>query len=465
MSKLSLHGYQHKAVKFAIENPISYNSCDMGLGKTAIALNWIKHVLTKIDGGVLVIAPLRTVHSTWPEEIEKWAPGLTHTILHGSMRDVDIRKKRDIYLVNFEGLDWLLNSLKAIFKKGDPLPFRGMVIDEGSMLKSRTSKRFEIMKIMTDVSPDYKLILSGTPAPNGLHELWPQYFLLDKGWRLGRNITTFRSKYLVQIDTKGRVWGLQPGAEDRIHKAIADITFRLDGDDYLEMPERIDNIIKLVLPPKVMKKYKELEREFFLTLEDGSIVEAETAPVLGMKLRQFVQGALYKGTAEDAVKGRRDFEVFHKEKLKALTGIMDEANGQGVLCAIQFRFELEMILEKYPGTPVIASGTTVEQATDYIKRWNKGEIPLLLCHPASISHGVNLQAGSHIIVWFGMTWSLEQYLQFNARLYRQGQKYAVIIHHLIAKGTIDERVLRALKGKFKTQKSLLDYLREVTNWR
>lgn len=465
MSKLKLHGYQHKAIKFAIENPISYCACDMGTGKTAIALNWIKHVLTKIDGGVLVIAPLRTVHSTWPEEIEKWAPGLTYSMLHGSMRDVDLRKKRDIYIVNFEGLDWLLNSLKAIFKKGDPLPFRGMVIDEGSMLKSRTSKRFEIMSIMTDVSPDFKLILSGTPAPNGLHELWPQYFLLDKGWRLGRNITTFRSKYLVQIDMKGRVWGLQPGAEDRIHKAIVDITFRLDGDDYLEMPERIDNIIKLDLPPKVMKKYKELEREFFLTLEDDSIVEAETASTLGIKLRQFVQGALYKGTAADAVKGRRDFEVFHKEKLKALIGIMDEANGQGVLCAIQFRFELEMILEKYPNTPVIASGTTVDEATDYIKRWNKGEIPLLLCHPASISHGVNLQAGSHIIVWYGMTWSLEQYMQFNARLFRQGQKHAVIVHHLIAKGTIDGRVLRVITGKYKTQKSLLDYLRDVTNWR
>ncbi len=470
----SMHQYQKDALQFMLDNPKSYLALDMGLGKTLTTIRWIQAILPEVQN-VLVIAPLRTIYSSWPEELEKWAPELTYSVLHGAGKVDALSENVNIYLINFEGIQWLFDQLKRRFKLTGGVPFRGLVIDEGSMVKSATTKRFKILKKMCNIFPKYRTILSGTPAPNSLLDLWSQYYLLDNGERLGKFITGYKRDYFYQVDRMGFVWSIRKGSKEVIYKAIEDITYRLDAADHIDIPERIDNIIKVKLPKKSMDLYTKLESEFFLKLEEDIEIEAFNAPALAMKMRQFVQGAMYTGvriqgnTYQESdgtiTEGARNFEVMHNEKLKVLDNLLEEANGQGILCAIQFKFELEMIRNKYPNVPVIAGGTKPSEAAQYIKQWNAGEIPLLLCHPASLSHGVNLQTGSHIIVWYGLTWSLEQYLQFNARLHRQGQKKGVVVHHLVCEDTIDERVMTALKSKFKGQKQLLDYLKDVNRGR
>ncbi len=466
----AMREYQAEALKWMLKTPQSYLALDMGLGKTLITIEWIKYLISN-EGvkGILVLAPIRTIHSTWPDELKKWAPELTYTILHGKDKTESLGKDVDVYLMNYEGLPWLFDGLKRQFRNTKKIPFRGLVIDEGSMVKSSTTKRFKILKKLCEVFPKWRTILSGTPAPNSLLDLWSQYYLLDGGARLGQFITHFKSKYFYQVDRMGFVWSLRAGADELIHESISDITYRLDSEDYLELPDRIDNIIKVDLPKKTMALYKSLEKDFFLELENSEEnMEVFNAASLSMKLRQTVQGAIYTGvklennkylTPDGKEVRANPYEILHQAKIKVLKDLVEEANGQGILCAIQFKFELDMILKVFPNTPVIAGGCSATDAAKYIKQWNNGELPLLLCHPASISHGVNLQAGSHIMLWFGLTWSLEQYLQLNKRLHRFGQKNVVVVHHLVARGTIDERVMTALKNKFKGQKALLDYLK------
>ncbi len=463
------HQYQLDAGKFMDANPKSYLALDMGMGKTLITIRWIQRILPEVKA-VLVLAPLRTIYSSWPEELQKWAPELSYTILHGSEKNTELNKKVDVYLMNYEGITWLFNKLKEQFKKTKTVPFRGLVLDEGSKCKSSTTKRFKYLKKMCDIFPKYRTILSGTPAPNSLLDLWAQYFLLDKGDRLEPFVTAFKRLYFYQVDRMGFVWSINKGSADIIYKKIEDITYRLDASDYIDLPGRIDNIIKIDLPKKVQKQYEVLEKDFFMSLEKCDI-EVFNSASLSMKLRQFVQGAVYTDThlqGNEYIKqdgtittGPRDYEIVHNEKLSILIDLMDEACGQGILCAIQFKFELDLILMKYPDARVIAGGTNHFEAIEIIRDWNLGKVPLLICHPASLSHGVNLQTGSHIILWFGLPWSLEQYLQLNARLFRQGQKEVVRIHHLVCKDTVDESIMKALKNKFRGQKDLLDYLKGV----
>jgi len=467
MMTLKEHKYQLDAIDFMMENPKTYLALDMGMGKTLITIRWIQRILPKVKG-VLVIAPLRTCFSSWPEEMTKWAPELTYTILHGVNKNKNYNKDVDVYLINYEGIPWLFDKLKEQFKSAKTVPFRGLVIDEGSMCKSATTKRFKILKKMCDIFPKYRCILSGTPAPNSLLDLWSQYFLLDKGLRLGKFVTNFKREFFYQVDRQGFIWSIRKGSADIIYKQIEDITYRLDAKDHLNLPDRLDNIIKVKLSKKHLAMYKSLEKDFFMELEESE-VEVFNAASLSMKLRQFVQGALYTdipiGAGEfkrpdgTITRGPRAYEIIHNEKLKVLTELVEEASGQGILCAIQFKFELDIIKKKFPKAPIIAGGVSASEAGFLIKQWNAGEIPLLLCHPASLSHGVNLQTGSHLIIWYSLTWSLEQYLQFNARLHRQGQQNTVVVHHLVCEDTVDERVIKALKSKFKGQKQLLDYLR------
>jgi len=450
------HEYQEKAIQFHLDNPSSYDALDMGLGKSLIAIEWMKRNGSR---ATLVLAPLRTIYSSWPDELEKWAPALSWVRLHGPEKVQALSANADIYLMNFEGIPWLLDQLIQLHKTTGSVPFDSIVIDEGSMVKSHSTKRFKTLKKMLVLFPKWKLILSGTPAPNSLMDLWSQYYLLDEGERLGKFVTHFRCDHFHQVDRMGFVWNIRKGAKEIIYKAVEDITYRLDAEDYLDLPKRID-VVKLIrLSKKVLALYKKLETEFFLELDNVEI-EAFNKAALSSKLRQFVQGAVYTEPA-GTISGPRLYEVFHTEKLKALEDIVETANGQGILCAIQFRFELDLIKNKYPNAPIIAGGVKAEEAGRLIRLWNEGEIPLLICHPASLSHGVNLQMGGHIIVWYALTWSLEQFLQFNARLHRQGQINQVIIHFLVCEGTIDERVLKALQSKFKGQKEFLDYLKGV----
>ena len=431
----------------------------MGLGKTLITLNWIRD----FEHSVLVVAPLKGCSTTWPDEIAKWTPEQTFTILHGPDKDYNLKRKRKIYIINYEGLPWLFESLVKIFKAKKPMPFKAMIIDEGSMVKSHSSKRFKVLKQLKDLCTGGIVILSGTPAPTSLENLWSQYFLLDKGLRLGKNITTFLSTYFDRSAYCAFKYTLKsPEHAEIIYKKIEDITFRLEAADYLDLPDQIDNIIKVVIPPSLMLQYKELEKKFFLELE-GEKFSAASAATKSMKLRQFVQGGLYN-EIEEGVTSRK-YKLIHTEKLDALKDLVEEANGQGILCAIQFRFELDMIREVFPNAPIIAGPRPGEPKVDFAKvvaSWNRGEIPLLLCHPASLSHSVNMQTGSHLLVWYSLPWSLEHYLQLTKRLHRQGQTQTVISHHLVAKGTVDELIMKALATKALGQNKLLDYLKEAS---
>lgn len=439
---MKLHPYQERAIDFCLDKRKCFLAIDLGMGKTAIALKVIQETKQK----AFVFAPLRTIYSTWPDEMAIWAPELSYYILHGPDKSLMDALKADVILMNYEGLKWLS-------QQRGKWPRRTVIYDESSMCKSHSTQRFKLLRKMQGLWSDYCVCMSATPAPNGLHEVWSQYFLLDQGSRLEPTITAFRRKYCRSFSYPGMSfvkYTVDPRFTQSIYDAVAPITFRLDAKDYLDMPPITYNEIKLELTPKLRKQYKELEDDFFLELEDANI-EALNAGQVSMKLRQFIQGGLYD---EEKV-----WHYIHGIKMQALKELVETSAGQPILCAIQFRGELATIQKEFSSAPVIAGGTPVAQAQKYIKLWNDGSLPLLLCHPASLSHGVNLQSGGHILLWFGLTWSLEQYSQLNGRLYRQGQQDHVMIHHLVMKDTVDEAVLKALRNKDLTQRSLLSYIK------
>lgn len=393
---------------------------------------------------VLVIAPLRVAEDTWSTEVEKW-DHLSHLKISkilGKEKDriMAISRQADIYVINRENVEWLVALL---FNKW---PFDMVVIDELSSFKSSKSKRFRALK---KVRPYFKRIvgLTGTPAPNSLIDLWPQLYLLDGGQRLGKTITGFKEQYFKPDKMNGHIvysYKLREGAEEAIHNKISDLCISMMAKDYLDIPERIDNIININLPTKAKDMYKALEKDLVVALEEKDIV-ASNAAVLANKLLQITNGAIY---AED----KSVIEV-HDEKIKALLDIIESANGKPVLVFYNFKHDCARILAQLAKSKL---KSVVLDGSDDIKKWNAGKIPILLTHPASAGHGLNLQYGGNIIVWFGLTWSLELYQQANARLHRQGQTETVIIHHLIAKGTVDEDVMKALANKEVNQSILLE---------
>jgi len=440
------HDYQAKALKFSLENKDSYQALEMGLGKTLIALMWI---LNREPKATLVISPIKVMYNVWPAEIEKWAPGLTHTIVHGPDKLVRLHEKADIYLTNFESIVWLYKNVKKMKRN----PFAAIIIDEGTMIKAHNTKRWQKLRAMSDWFPKGKMILSGTPAPNSLLNLWTQYFFLDSGVRLGRTYGDFQVKYFDQTEKDGRVWVIKgPGTANVIHKRISDITFTLDPSEHIKLPDVINNFIKLKLPDKLQKQYKLLEEEYFIKLSEGKAIEVFNNMAVSMKLRQFVQGAIY--TDKEG-----HYEILHNEKIDMLKELVETSDGTPILCAIQFIFELDLIRKAFPKTPVIRGGVSNTEATRLIHAWNKKELPLLLCHPKSLSHGMNMQTGGNTILWFGLPWSGEQYSQLIGRLKRQGQASDhVIVHHIIIRNTIDIAIAASLRSKAKGQKAMLDYI-------
>jgi SNF2 family DNA or RNA helicase len=451
---LTPHDYQKRAKNFWLRKKRAYFAVDMGLGKTLMTLMSLK----EIGKPALIIAPVRTIHTTWPEEVVKWGFDFEISIIHGSRKAEALKAKADLYITNFETLPFLYQQLALLAEKNKPMPFEVCVIDEGSKIKAPNTQRFKYLKALRPLFPEYRLILSGTPAPNSLMDLWSQYFWLTDGNTLGKTITAFRNEHFDHVPRAFK-YTLKDGHAERIYRKIKPCTFRLDAKDYLKLPDLIKNEVQVELTPKLEKQYKELEKTFFIELNNIEH-EAFNKATLSLKLRQFLQGAMYYDTDKLDQKGLpiRGVNHVHKMKLKALESIIDEASGP-VLVAIQFRFELDILLKQFPGTPIIAGGVSAKLAAKYVKQWNQGKLPILLCHPASLSHGVNMQTGGNTIVWFGMTWSLEQYLQFNARLHRQGQKRAVVIHHVLCKNTIDYKVYTAIAKKNMSQQALLDYLR------
>lgn len=456
LNESNLHEYQHTAVQHIIEHPYGALLMEMGLGKSISTLTAIKKLMDEYleVSKVLVIAPKRVAESTWSDEIAKWEhlKGLTVSKILGTekQRKVALKASADIYIINRENVVWLVSHLQGYW------PFDMVVIDELSSFKSSKSARFRALRL---VRPKTNRVvgLTGTPVPNGLIDLWSQLYLLDLGERLGKTITSYRSKYFRPGRTNGQIvfdYKLNNGSEEAIYKQISDICISMKAEDYLQLPERIDRTVEVHLPEKMMNQYLEFEKEQVLALEneDGDI-SAVNAAALSNKLLQFSNGAVYDSD--------RNVHDVHTEKLEALEEIVESANGQSVLVFFSFRHDVSRILRKlrtyYPkeiGGP------------EDIKAWNEGSIPVLLAHPAGAGHGLNLQAGGHIVVWFGLPWSSELYQQANARLYRQGQDKPVIIHHLIAKGTMDEDVMKALAGKIDKQEALMQAVKaRIQKWR
>jgi SNF2 family DNA or RNA helicase len=444
------HEYQKRGRKFILEHQRAFLMVDMGLGKTRIVLDTI----ASLNMPVLVMAPLQPIHTTWQDEIAKWQPDLTYTILHGDSKKARLKLKKRIYLINYHGLKWLYNCMMRGWIK----PRKYIVVfDESTFIKSSTTARFKLLLHMRPQFSNWRVCLSGTPSPNGLQDLWGQYFFLDNGERLGSSYPSFRDNYFLYTGYPTYTTTPLVGSESKIMTKISDITFRLDAKDYIDMPEIVYNNIYVEHSDEWMRQYSDLEDEFYMEFSDQSTVTAFSAAALSSKLRQFVQGGVYLDNSN------RAFRTIHTKKAEVLKEVIESLNGKPVLVPIQFRFELEMLRRVFKqDLPCIHGGTKADDATAYIRKWNSRRLPVLLCHPASLGHGVNLQAGGSTIIWYGLTWNLEHYQQTIGRLYRQGQEDRVIVHHLITRDTIEKRVAMILKRKDATQGQLLEGMRRRT---
>lgn len=434
------HDYQNYATNYIEEHPVSAVFLDMGLGKTVITLTALESMIYDSFqiNKVLIIAPLRVARTTWPDEIEKWdhLKGLTYSVAVGTEleRIAALCKDVNIHIINRENIQWLVE------KSGIPFDYDMIVIDELSSFKSGTSKRF---KSLLKVRPKVKRIvgLTGTPSPNSLMDLWAEFRILDMGKRLGRFITHFRQAFFRPEKFNGPVvYSYKPlkGAEEIIYDAISDITISMKGEDYLQLPKCVYNEVPVYLSDEEKEKYKELKKTMVAEIDEDEI-DAVNAAALSNKLHQLANGAVYDD--------EKNVCVFHDHKLDALEDLIEGANGKPVLIAYWFKHDLERMKKRFK--------VKVLKSSEDIKNWNQGKIPIACIHPASAGHGLNLQAGGSTLIWFGLTWSLELYKQANARLWRQGQKDCVVVHHIITKGTIDERVMKALKEKDDVQESLI----------
>lgn len=437
--------YQQYAINHVMDHNESGLFLDMGMGKTVSTLTSVDNLIFLGEvNKVLVIAPKRVAEDTWSTEIEKW-DHLKHLRISKILgtpkqRIKAVETDADIYVTNRENVEWLVNLYFGNWK------WDMCVIDELSSFKSSKSIRFRALR---KVRPYFKRIvgLTGTPAPNSLIDLWPQIYLLDGGKRLGRTITSYRQQYFIPGRSNGYVvydYILKDGSAEIIQNKIRDICISMMAKDYLDLPERIDNRIEISLSDESKKKYKQFQKNLIVSLGDEEIT-ASNAAVLNNKLLQMANGAIYDDN--------KQVVEIHQEKLEVLLEIIEAANGKPVLIFYWFQHDYDRIVQflkkkKY-------SPKKLEDSND-IKKWNEGEIDILLLHPASAGHGLNLQYGGNIVVWFGLVWSLELYQQANARLHRQGQKQTVVINHLIAKNTVDEDVMKALENKEVNQNALLE---------
>lgn len=441
--KYNPHNYQQFATDFILEHPVSCLMLDMGLGKTIITLTALWQLtLDSFDvSRILVIAPKRVAADTWPKELSKWEhlKGLDASLVMGTQaeREAALRRQTFLYIINRENVSWLVENHRWDFDM--------VVIDELSSFKSNQAQRFKALK---KVRPLVSRIvgLTGTPAPNSLLDLWPEMYLMDMGQRLGRFIGGFRDRFFTP-DKRSReiIYSYKPreGAEEAIYDLISDICISMKAVDYLDMPELIMNRVEVSMDSREQKIYDDFQRDMVVNLH-GEELDAVNAAVLSGKLLQMANGAVY-GENHKVLR-------IHDRKLDALEDLVEAANGKPLLVAYWYEHDLQRIKARFKTARCI-------DTTKDIDDWNAGRIPLALIHPASAGHGLNLQDGGCTIVWFGLTWSLELYQQLNARLWRQGQKYTVVIHHIVTKGTHDEDVLRALECKDTRQTALIDAVR------
>ena len=436
------HDYQTYATKFIEEHPVAAVLLDMGLGKSVITLTAIKNLCldTFEVQKILVIAPLRVARDTWKAELEKWEHlrCIKYSVAVGTEaeRKAALQKPANLYIINRENVGWLIEQ------SGLPFDYDMVVIDELSSFKSHQAKR---SRSLMKVRPTVKRMvgLTGTPSSNGLMDLWAEFRLLDMGKRLGRFITHYRDEFFRPDKRNGQViFSYKPkdGAEEEIYRRISDITISMKSTDFLQMPECVINEVEVSLSDKEMKMYDGLKKDLVLAIANKEI-DAVNAGALSNKLSQMANGAVYDVD--------KNYIEIHDRKLDALEDLIEQANGKPVLVAYWFKHDLERIKKRFTVREIKTSKDIAD--------WNKGSIPVAVIHPASAGHGLNIQEGGSTLIWFGLTWSLELYLQTNARLWRQGQKSkTVVIHHIITKGTTDERIMKALRTKETTQEALMD---------
>lgn len=443
LSRDDLHPYQERAVDFIVEKERCGLFLDLGLGKTVSTLTAVSDLIgSGIASRVLVIAPLRVANSVWAQESALWShlKHLRVSVCTGSprARAAALHRSADVFVINRENIVWLAGHC------GSKWPFDTVVVDESSSFKNSQSKRFRALRKMLPYI-ERMVLLTGTPSPNGLIDLWAQMYLIDYGQALGRTLTNYRQRFF-DPDFMGYSWSPKDGSEEKIHRLIEDKVIHMSSEDYLDLPDRIDLVHKVSMPEKVKAAYLDFEKTMLAELEDGEEVEAATAAVLANKMLQWANGAII--TDE-----KGNWQETHKAKLDALQEIVEDNSGESILVAYNYRSDLARIRAKFPEARVLDK----DQST--IDDWNAGRIKMLVASPASAGHGLNLQRGGSICVWFGLNWSLELYQQFNARLHRQGQTKPVRIVHLVAEGTIDERVVSVLRDKGAVQGRLLDALK------
>lgn len=443
------HEYQLRGIKLLLSQGATGLFLDPGLGKTSIILAAFKILKSKgFAKRMLIIAPLRPCYKVWPDEIHKWEnfKDLTFSILHGKNKQKALEASADIYIINPDGLEWLFSQPQAVMPQLAVPNFDILCIDESTQFKDSTTKRFRLIKPLLETFR-YRWILTGTPAPNGLEDLFGQMYILDQGRSLGRYITHFRNQFFQRSGYNLYAWKPRPGAFTEVIEKISPLILQLSAEDYLKMPEIINQSISVDLPGTAQKIYKDVENEFISVMEGESIVAANAA-VAGVKCRQIANGAIYNAD--------RSFKLLHSEKLDALDDIIAELNGAPVLVLYEFKHDKDRILSRYPDAVSIDSGMSPKALDVCLTRFNSGGVKILLGHPASMGHGLNMQGACNNIIWFGIPWSLELYDQAVARVYRQGQKAErVFVRHLVAKDTLDEKVMNVLTSKDRNQQKLL----------
>ena len=455
-----LHGYQQKAVNFQCTHPNSMLWLDMGLGKTVITLTSLAHLIrTSFLRGVIIVAPIRVIRLVWRQEAAKWehTKHLKFSMVTGTkdQRTRALLRPADIYMINYENLGWLGETLQTYFvKKDKPLPFNGMVWDEISKCKNSATNRVKAVKKILDKF-DWITGLTGTPASNGYKDLHGQFLVVDKGQRLGVSKTQFKTRFYRKVGPYKEV--PYEDTEDTIKKLIGDITLEMSAEDYNPLPDLLVNNIEIEMPDNLRARYEKMEKEFFLVLDSGKEVEAFNQAALTNKCLQFSNGAMYP------VAGMPLWEPVHELKLEALEDIIEDANGSPILCAYAYRSDAQRIMEKFKHLdPINLTECKSESSlTNAMHRWKTGDCQLMIGHPASMGHGIDgLQKNGHILVWYGLNWSLDLYEQFNARVRRQGQGVPVICHRIMCQATLDQAQAMALDEKATTQAGLRNAVKQ-----
>lgn len=446
------HEYQKEAVKFVLREGCGQLWLDPGLGKTSIMLQALKVLKTQgLVNRVLIVAPLRPLYSVWPREIEKWDnfEGLTIDVLHGPKKDSVLKKPKQafIHAINFEGLQWLSNRMRVNGLKYDML-----IIDEISYMKNTRTIRFKTMRDLVKHIPR-RFGLTGSPAPNSLLDVFGPQLLIDLGATFTQYITRFRTEYFMQVGYGGFEWRLKPNGEKAIYSKLANKVLRMSAVEHLDLPEMIVNDVRIAMPEGAYKVYKDVEDDLF-TLLDSSTVTAANAAVAVMKCQQIANGAIYVDGTDKL------HTTLHDAKLEVCQELVQELEGQPCIIGYHYGHDLARLQKAFPEAPVIGSGVTDKKLNDIVDQWNLGKIPVLLAHPQSAGHGLNLQGAGHAVIWFSNTWSLEIYEQFIRRLWRQGQKNSIVVHRLIMEKTVDEAIIKAIDRKDNTQQALLKSVKE-----